>query len=337
MVISSKPLGDIKILLVESDGNMGSMLMQVLVRMGFKQVQLVRDGQAALEALETGKKDICITEWQLPMIDGLTLTQRVRRLANPDNRLIPIIMTTARAERQDVEMARDSGITEFVVKPFNSATLYKRIQQVIDNPRGFLVAPQYVGPDRRRRVIDVNGSNRRFEDPSIVTEPPGGLPEKPQLVIPDFVLKKKLGNIESLDLLITPKVLEEAQRVIDELKEEGLAWVARDVAELSRLNDALAAGDHQAAQEMMQVLLSVKGQAGTFGYDVVCGTAHQLYQFIRYDYSPADPKHAEVVLKHVQSLKVLLSHKATGRSMDKEHSLLDSLRHMIILFSSSKK
>lgn len=326
----SKTLSEIKILLAESDSNLGVMLSQVLLRMGFKSVQVVRDGQAALEALSNGQRDILITEWQLPGVDGLELTRRIRQSEHAATRLLPVIMMTARAERQDVETARDTGINEFIVKPFTSGTVFRRIQQVVDNPRGFLLAPVYVGPDRRRKVLDVNGHNRRKITPQVTAEPP-------QLVLPDYVLKKKLGDVETLDSIITPAVLEAAQKVIDDLKDVSLQWIGKDVAKLNALyKDMVAGGGDESLAAIQEVLLSIKAQAGTFGYTNAGLLAYQLYQFLRYDFVQGSGKHNHVLIKHIQSITVLLGNQAAGHSLEKENWLMQALKQMVGKFKQEK-
>jgi len=328
-------LKDIKILLADSDGNLGTVLTDVLQRMGFKHIQFVRDGASAIKAIEAERKDILITEWQMQSVDGMELTSFIRNSQNPDIRLLPIIMLTARAERQDVEAARDAGITEFVVKPYNSRTIFQRIQQVIDNPRGFLVAPQYIGPDRRRREADAGGPERRKESPEIISDARGveAKEEKPKLIMPDYVLKKRIGSDEPLDSIITPQLLNEAQQVIDDLKDESLVWIKKHLEEVEayfKLLSKVPARD--TIEKLKDSLLAIKSNAGTFGYNAASEVAQQLYQFMRFDFSMSDARHNQILLKHLQSLKILLGTVAKGETLAKESQLLNGLRMMVSRF-----
>ncbi|MBY0407273.1 MAG: response regulator, partial [Rickettsiales bacterium] len=276
-------LKDVRILIADHDVNLGVMLLQVLQRMGFSQLQLVRDGYAALETLEREPKDILMTEMQLQGLDGLALTNQIRQSDKVADRLIPIIMMTAKAEKQDVEAARDAGITEFVVKPYNSLTIFKRIQQVIDNPRAFLLSQEYVGPDRRRRSLDFNGSERRTERPEVI---PSDLVSEevdaPKLIMPEHILKKRIGLRDSLDTIITPQVLMQAQAVIDNLKDESMLWIQTS---LRTLNDGyrqlLKDSSGEALEHILAALLALKAHSGTFGYLNASQLAQQLYHFMR--------------------------------------------------------
>src|SRR5690606_20664550 len=95
--------------------------------------------------------DILITDWSMYPMDGLALTRHIREKLNNTNRFIPIVMLTGRGERKHVLAARDSGVTEYIVKPFTAQTLYKRIRNVVETPRSFVLGKDYKGPDRRRR------------------------------------------------------------------------------------------------------------------------------------------------------------------------------------------
>lgn len=332
-------LKDIRILLAESDVNLGILLSQVLQRMGFRKVHLVRDGAAALEHLRAGSVDLMITEWQLPEIDGIKLTQEVRYSENSPNRLLPIIMLTARAEKQDVEAARDIGITEFIVKPYNSNTVYKRIQQVVDNPRAFMLAPEYIGPDRRRRVLGINDEERRVIEPELVDEaPPTPKVETPKLLLPSYSLKKKIGSIDSLDEIITPKIVASAQKEIDALQDESLKWIQEYVRELHSIYGLVEATKRQAdIDRLLEVLLKVKSNSGTFGYLTVSKLSQQLYHFMREDYDCNDDNHNQVLMKHIESITLLLSESAAGRVLDKEGWLVQALKTLVNKFSAEAK
>lgn len=330
--MAKKPsLKDIKILLADSDGNLGVVLTDVLMRMGFKGIQFVRDGASAIKALEAEKKDILITEWELQSVDGIALTSFIRNSSDPAIRLLPVIMLTARAEKQDVEAARDAGITEFVVKPYSSRTVFQRIQQVIENPRGFLVASQYIGPDRRRRDGEGPAEERRVEPPVIIIDRRAAtvVDARPKLILPDHMLKKMIGD-EPLENIITPQVLDKAQAVIDDLKDTSLTWIRQHLGALDRQFAQLGENGGGAAMEKIkESLLAIKSQTGTFGYTAACGVAQQLYHFMRFSFAPGDEQHIQLVLKHIQSLKLLLSSGAHGTHHEKEGQLIAGLKTLV--------
>jgi DNA-binding NtrC family response regulator len=73
---------------------------------------------------------------------------------------------TGYSQKKRVIAARDSGITEFLVKPFTAKALYQRIETMIEKPRLFVKSDSYFGPDRRRkREGDYGGPERRADQP----------------------------------------------------------------------------------------------------------------------------------------------------------------------------
>jgi DNA-binding response OmpR family regulator len=84
-----------------------------------------------------------------PKLSGESFTKRLRRSAY-GCRKVPVIMVTADATALTIKGARDSGVHEFMRKPFTAGDLIKRVDVVTQRPRDWIEAVQYVGPDRRR-------------------------------------------------------------------------------------------------------------------------------------------------------------------------------------------
>jgi len=147
-------LADIKVLIADDDRRIAMIVRQVLDSLGFKEIRTAKDGESALAILSADRVDMLITDWQMAPMDGISLIKYLRTSEDSPNRFIPIIMMTGNAEREHVEVARDVGVTEFVVKPFSARTLCDRIMLLIDNPRSFVMSKRFVGPDRRRRALN---------------------------------------------------------------------------------------------------------------------------------------------------------------------------------------
>lgn len=159
-------LARVQVLLVDPDRQIATLVRDVLKYIGFEQIHVVDNGQKAMEILKSQEIDLLITDWQMTPVDGVQLIRYLR--SNPDspNPYLPAIMLTGKAERHDVEIARDVGVTEFLVKPFSAKTLFERLVMVVENPRSFIVASGYHGPDRRRRMdIPPGGAERRMKRP----------------------------------------------------------------------------------------------------------------------------------------------------------------------------
>lgn len=158
----SSRLAQVRVLIADDDRRIAILVRSILESLGFTQISVAKDGSQALEMLRTEKSDMLITDWQMSPMDGINLVKYLRTSDDSPNRFLPVIMLTGNADRQDVEVARDAGVTEFVVKPFSAKTLCDRIVLLIENPRSFVMTKRFVGPDRRRRsLLPPDGTEKR--------------------------------------------------------------------------------------------------------------------------------------------------------------------------------
>ena len=168
-------LAQINVLIVDDDLQMSKLVKDVLEALGFEKIYMAKDGSSGLKVLRQRPIDLVITDWQMEPLNGIDFVRYVRTSPDSPNRYIPIVMMTGRAEKEDVELARDIGVTEYVVKPFTARTLMERIVLLIENPRSFIVSKNFKGPDRRRRAEPpMSGVERRSEKRATHLTPPGG-------------------------------------------------------------------------------------------------------------------------------------------------------------------
>jgi len=117
-----------KILLVEDDEDIGEMLKFSLQSNDFEVFWCV-DAMKAQDSLKTSSPDIILLDWMLPGING---PDWVKFLKNQeDNKHIPIIMLTARSTEDDKILGLETGIDDYVTKPFSVRELVARIKAVL--------------------------------------------------------------------------------------------------------------------------------------------------------------------------------------------------------------
>ena len=108
------------------------------------------DAAEALKTLEAIAVDFILLDYEMPGSDGVELTRRIRwsecDVLDPQ---IPIIMISSHTDQSIILAARDAGIHEFIGKPVVPTELFKRIRATIEQPRKFIIAETYRGPDRR--------------------------------------------------------------------------------------------------------------------------------------------------------------------------------------------
>ncbi len=142
----------LRFLVIDDNAHMRRILRTLLHGFGTREVYEAEDGAAGLEAYTHYSPDLVITDWAMPVFDGLELTQMIRQPDANTNPYVPIIMLTGHSEKKRVIGARDAGVTEFLAKPISAKGLYQRILNVVANPRPFIKTTSYFGPDRRRGV-----------------------------------------------------------------------------------------------------------------------------------------------------------------------------------------
>lgn len=149
----------LRFLVIDDNAHMRRIVRTLLHGFGTREVYEAEDGAAGLEAFTHHLPDLIITDWVMPIFDGLELTQMIRQPGANSNPYVPIIMLTGHSEKHRVIGARDAGITEFLAKPISAKLLYERILNVVANPRPFIKTKTYFGPDRRR------GTNTSYTGP----------------------------------------------------------------------------------------------------------------------------------------------------------------------------
>jgi two-component system, chemotaxis family, chemotaxis protein CheY len=155
----------LSILVVDDNPHMRSIIATVIRGLGVRDIREAADGAAALERLRDTAVDIIITDYAMEPLDGLDLTRLIRTARDSRNPETPVILMTGHADRDTVMAARDAGVNEILVKPVSAKTIIQRLIAVIDQPRSFVRAPKYAGPDRRRRADPAyRGQDRRDQD-----------------------------------------------------------------------------------------------------------------------------------------------------------------------------
>lgn len=163
----------LRFVVVDDNAHMRRIVRALLNGFGAREVQEAEDGAAGLEAFTHNAPDIVITDWAMPIFDGIELTQMIRQPGANANPFVPIIMLTGHSEKKRVVAARDAGVTEFLAKPLSAKALYERIVNVVVNPRPFVRTKTYFGPDRRRNTgTGYSGPERRRGGPADFVKQP---------------------------------------------------------------------------------------------------------------------------------------------------------------------
>ena len=121
---------NMQILVVDDFSTMRRIVKNVLRELGFNNIKEAEDGKAALQVLRSSKIDFIVTDWNMPVMDGLSLLKSVR--ADDQLKSIPVLMVTAEAKREQIIEAAQSGVNGYVVKPFTAQTLKVKMEKVFE-------------------------------------------------------------------------------------------------------------------------------------------------------------------------------------------------------------
>ncbi len=116
----------VKILLAEDDKNLGNILKTYLEAKGYPTV-LSEDGKIALENFKHNPFDFCVFDIMMPVMDGFTLAEKVRKL----DKDIPILFLSAKAMQEDKLHGFEVGADDYLTKPFSMEELLVRIKAIL--------------------------------------------------------------------------------------------------------------------------------------------------------------------------------------------------------------
>ncbi|MFQ5626444.1 MAG: response regulator [Methyloligellaceae bacterium] len=157
---------ELRFVVADDNAHMRRIVRTLLRAFGSREIYEAEDGASGLEAVEAYSPDILITDITMPIFDGIELTRMIRNPEGCRHPFLPIVVLSAYSEKKHVIAARDAGATEFLCKPVSATALYRRIQNVVENPRDFIRTKTYFGPDRRRYVNpNYSGVERRVAGP----------------------------------------------------------------------------------------------------------------------------------------------------------------------------
>lgn len=131
-----------KLLIVEDDLNLGQILQEYLDVKGF-QTYLARDGEEGFRAYQQQQFDLCLLDVMLPLKDGFTLAQEIRRT----DKETPIIFLTAKSLKEDTLQGLRLGADDYMTKPFSLEELLLRIRAILKRTsRQQVEKPEEEGP-----------------------------------------------------------------------------------------------------------------------------------------------------------------------------------------------
>ena len=119
------------VLIVDDYKTMLRIIRNLLKQIGFDNVEEASDGTEALAKLRAGRFGLVISDWNMEPMTGLQLLQEVR--ADAKLKSTPFIMVTAESKTENIVVAKQAGVSNYIVKPFSAETLKSKIEKVLEH------------------------------------------------------------------------------------------------------------------------------------------------------------------------------------------------------------
>ncbi len=133
VIENNETLSSIRMLVAE-DNPINVLLMKKLLFRWNIVPSIAENGERAVELVQYGNFDIILMDLQMPVMNGFDATMEIRKMPDPKKSGIPIIALTASALVDIRERVRDSGMNDYVAKPFKPNELFEKIQNLVSRP-----------------------------------------------------------------------------------------------------------------------------------------------------------------------------------------------------------
>jgi len=120
----------LKFLIVDDSPTMRRIVFNTLKRLGYNDIEEAEHGAEAFDKLKIVPGiNFVVTDWNMPVMDGLQLVQEIRNSA--DFKHLPILMVTTRSVKDDIIEAMKAGVNNYIVKPFTPEVLKAKIDAIL--------------------------------------------------------------------------------------------------------------------------------------------------------------------------------------------------------------
>lgn len=120
---------NMNVLIVDDYKTMLRIIGNLLKQLGFNNVDEATDGGMALEKFKAKNYGLIISDWNMEPMSGIELLKQIR--GGTENKNVPFIMITAESKTENVIAAKQAGVNNYIVKPFNAETLKAKMASVL--------------------------------------------------------------------------------------------------------------------------------------------------------------------------------------------------------------
>lgn len=323
------------VMVVDDNTFMRNLLASTINALGIVETVRERDGATAIERLKLSKTDpvaagigtvdLILSDFVMPAVDGNLFLRWIRSGNDVPDRFVPFIMVSGAADQFVVEQARDSGVTEFLAKPFSAKSVADRIIHVVNDPRQFVLAPGFFGPDRRRTQLAVD-QERRITEPSEiqVVRPDSNektLREDVRAIYfrPNNMLRHKLGPAAFREPVnFDPLIIKAAEERIQKLVGDYAEWVKKYIHSMAQSLEALELGkkghkgNRKHVANINHIAHELRGQGGTFDYPLITDFGKSLYEATMNSEMLVTQDRLKLLEAHIDVIRTVFSNRIQG-------------------------
>ncbi len=360
---------NINVLVVDDNAFIRNLIVSTLRTLGLTSVIDMGSARAAIDRLKLSKKDpvtaglgtidIIFSDLVMAQVDGLLFLRWIRTSKDAPDRFVPFVMVSGAADREVVEAARDAGLTEFLAKPFSAKSLSDRVLEVIKNPRQYVLAPGYFGPDRRRQdrpiqwsasdeATGLAGQDRRvtkaseiqviraFSNVRTLRDDVRAIYFRPANRLRDKLGPDALRGQVDFD----PLVIQAAETKVQELVGDYSVWVKRYVEQMTQAYRALCEDEgasHKHLQTINSVAHELRGQGGIFDYPLITAFGKTLYEATTDSSVEITENRLKLLEAHIDAIRLVFTKQIRGSGGDVGAALLKDIETAVKKYSEPKK
>jgi two-component system, chemotaxis family, chemotaxis protein CheY len=312
-------LRDLSILIVDGNEFALSFTRNIFQGLRCREIVTAKSPVEALGVLKEKSVDVVITEWTLRPLAGGAFIRHIRSLEGIRNPQLPVIVLTASSDLETVAAARDAGANEFLMRPLNLERLLARLTHAMSQPRPFVRAKTYIGPDRRRKERPFDGPDRRNE--ASVAKPPSRLAK----ALAERVLRAGGQTIDEMVKIGERVVAEEGERY-REVRHRDL----KNIIALTKQLKEAAASAAELVQAIHDTSHDLKGMGQTFGYPLLTEAGDSMCKLLAD--LPPERATASLIIQAVETHAMVMNFivdKDISEADEIGTELIESLRTVV--------
>ena len=228
-----------KRILVAEDMEMNQFLTRNMLESSGLQVSVASNGYEALCLLEEQLFDCILMDIQMPEMDGIEATRRIRKLPDPEKARVPIIAFTANVLHEDIRRYKDAGMNDFLAKPFDEPAL---LDVILRNDGSTVFSTETnKGKFDLKKKENTNGTSKLY-DLTMIQSVSGGDEEFIKKMIALFIetvppsMEELLKSVEEKNWDQTGKLAHKLKSTIDSMGIKSIREEIRKVESLAKEN-----------------------------------------------------------------------------------------------------